>query len=135
MNIARPIPASLKVVAAIFILSGVCSLLEVAISLLNGRISFNFGVLGVFIGIGMLRLTPIWRTWALIFVWIELIVAPIGGFLFLTATTPLTYQLFGITFGQASKVAGIIAALVVFLLALWQYRVLTRRDVRSLFGV
>jgi hypothetical protein len=134
MNIARPIPTSLKVVAALFILGGVASLIEIAVALWHGRVSVNFGVMGIFIGTGLLRLHPTWRMWALVFIWIALIVAPIVGILVLAGDSRLDLQLLGLTVGRASTTAGFIAALALFLIALWQYRVLTRRDIRMLFG-
>lgn len=134
MNIAHPIPVSLKVVAALFILSGVASLIEIAVALWHGRVSVNFGVIGIFIGTGLLRLHPTWRMWPLVSIWIALIVAPIFGILVLAGDSRLDYQLFGLTAGRASTSAGFIAALAFFLIVLWQYRVLTRRDIRMLFG-
>jgi hypothetical protein len=133
MNDPKSIPASLKVVAALFILSGISSLLEIIVSLLHGHISINFGVLGLFIGAGLLRLSPTWRTWALVFTWIALVGAPLVGLIFLIVPGPLDFNLFGQPVGHAPKAAGVAVAVVVFLVALWQYRVLTRPDVRALF--
>ena len=129
----RSVPTSLKVVAVLFILSGVASLVDVILSLFQGTLNFNLGVLGLFIGMGLLRLNPTWRVWALVFTWIAIIGAPIIGLLFLFLPGPLNFTLFGQPAGQAPKAAGVAVAAVIFLVALWQLRVLTRPDVRELF--
>jgi cytochrome c oxidase subunit IV len=133
MNDTHPIPTSLKVGATLFILSGISSLLEIIMSLLHGHISLNFGVLSLVIGAGLLRLSPTCRTWALVFTWIAVVGAPLVGLIFLIVPGPLDFALFGQPVGQAPKAAGVAVAGVVFLVALWQYRVLTRPDVRALF--
>jgi hypothetical protein len=133
MTELRGVPISLKVVAGLFILSGVLSLIDVIVSLFQGGINLNLGVLGLFIGAGLLRLSPTWRGWALVFTWIEIIGAPIIGVLFLVLPGPLNYRLWGQPAGNAPKAAGVALALVVFLIALWQLRVLTRPGVRALF--
>jgi hypothetical protein len=55
-------PLALKVVAAFFILSGVLAALEILISLTHQIINFNFGALGIFVGLGLLRFRCGWRT-------------------------------------------------------------------------
>ena len=133
MNDPPSIPTSLKVVAALFILSGMSSLIEIVVSLSHGHISINLGVLGLFIGAGLLRLSPTWRTWALVFTWIALVGAPLVGLIFLIVPGPVDVELFGQPVGQAPKAAGVAVAGVVFLVAVWQDRVLTRPEVRALF--
>jgi cytochrome c oxidase subunit IV len=135
MNDTQPIPTSLKVVAALFILSGISSLIEIIVSLLNGQLSLNFGVLGLFIGRGLLRLGPTSRTWALVFTWFALVITPVAALIFLNNAGPLDFKLFGINLGQVPQAAGVIAAVAFFLVVLWQYRVLTRPDIRALFRV
>lgn len=133
MSDSQPIPTSLKVVAALFIVSGISSVIEIIVSLLDGRLSFNFGVLGLFIGAGLRRLNPTWRIWALVFTWFALVGTPLIGLIFLIIPGPLDFTLFGLKVGHAPKAAGVVAAVVFFLIAVWQYRVLTRPDVRALF--
>ena len=58
---SQQIPTSLKVVAALFILSGVSSVIDIFVSMAYGNINFNFGVLGLFIGFGLLRAQPLHR--------------------------------------------------------------------------
>ena len=71
------IPVSLKVVAVLFILGGIHSVIEVVLDLMQSKININFGVLGLFIGPGLLALRRGWRTCALVFTWIALIFLPI----------------------------------------------------------
>jgi hypothetical protein len=135
MDNATPIPTSLKVVAVLFLLSGIFSLIEVIVSLMHGHFNLNFGILGLFIGPGLLRLSRGWRTCALVFLWITMIGLPMVALLFLVTSGPLDFTLFGQKVGDASKGLGILVAALLFALAVWQYRVLTRPDVRRLFGV
>src|SRR5437762_3541841 len=71
------IPASLKIVAWLFILFGISSAIEIVVAIFQGRLSFNFGVVGIFVGRGLLRLQPGWRTCALVLTRFELLLLPI----------------------------------------------------------
>lgn len=133
-NDAKQVPTPLKVVASLFILVGVCSLIEILVSLMYGRIFLNLGVLGLFIGFGLLRLSRGWRTCGLVFLWIGMIGVPVVAILFISVGGP-TIRFFGQKVGHASPSLGIAAAVVGFLITLWQYRVLTRPEVRELFEV
>ena len=82
MDSYQPAPASLKIVAALFIFGGICSAIEVIVSLMYGHININFGVLGLFIGPGLLRFSSGWRTCALVFLWIGFILTPIIALVF-----------------------------------------------------
>jgi len=135
MEPPRPIPTSLKIVAGLFIFSGICSVIDVIISLMHGNVNFNFGVLGLFIGPGLLRLRPAWRTCALVFIWIAMIVVPLATLLMLVNPGPIDISIFGRKVGHASKVFGVLIGVVLFVLTIWQYRILTRPDVRRLFGL
>src|SRR5437899_9792407 len=117
MDNTNPIPTSLKIVAFLFILGGIFSLIEVIVSLMYGQININFGVLGLFIGPGLLRLSRGWRTCALVFLWIALIGAPIVAVLLMSASGPFDLKLFGQKVGNASKGLGIVFVAVVFGLA------------------
>jgi hypothetical protein len=133
MNAAQPIPTSLKVVAALFIVAGISSLIEIIVSLFHNRISINLGVLNLFIGVGLLRLSPTWRMWALVFTWLALVGVPLVGLYFLTSPDPLDFSFFGQKVAQVPKAAGVALAVASFSITLWQYRVLTRPDIRALF--
>jgi hypothetical protein len=135
MENSKPIPTSLKVVAVLFILGGISSLIEVVVSLIHNHININFGVLGIFIGRGLLSLSRDWRTCALVFLWIAMIGVPIVAIFFLTTSGPVDFTVFGQKVGDVPKEFGITIAVLAFALAVWQYWVLTRPAVRRLFGV
>lgn len=133
MDENQQIPVSLKVVAILFIIGGVSAVIEVLVSLANGHININLGVLGLFIGPGLLALCPGWRTCALVFLWVAMIGIPVVGALMIGHPGPLDFKIFGQKVGNAPREIALIAVPIVFCLAVWQYRVLTRPDVRKLF--
>lgn len=135
MERERQIPVSLTIVAVLFIIGGVSAVIEVVLKLMRGHININFGVLGLFIGPGLLALRPGWRICALVFTWIALIGVPIVTVLLLMHSGPVDFNVFGMKAGYAPKELGLVMAVAVFCLALWQYHVLMRPDVRALFGV
>ena len=125
-------PLALRIVAGLFTFTGVCAVIEVVLLLTRGHIDLNFGVLGLWIGPGLLRHNRTWRTWALVFLWIGLIGSPVFTLLALTRSA-LDFKVFGIPVGKVPNGIGLIVAAAVFLLSLWQYRVLTRPEIRRLF--
>ena len=135
MDDNRRIPVSLTVVAVLFILGGISAVIEVLVSLAHSHININFGVLGLFIGPGLLALRRGWRTCALVFLWIAMIGIPIIAILMLGHSGPLDFKVFGQKVGYIPKELGFAIAFILFLLSFWEYRVLTRGDVRRLFGV
>jgi hypothetical protein len=123
----------LVVVAVLFITAGAFALLEVLVSLVNGELDLNFGVIALLVGPGLLRLSRGWRTCALVLLWVSLIGLPIFSVLFLAHGGPLDFSLFGQKVGEVSVLHGLAFGAVLFALTQWQYRVLTRPDVRRLF--
>ena len=134
MKTQEQAPLALKIVAALFIIGGIFAALEVLVSLARNRISLNFGVLGIFIGLGLLRFRRGWRTCALVFTWIALVFVPVFALLVLGGAHPIHVKLFGQRVGSTSPGTALFLAVAAFALALWQYRVLTRRDVVQLFN-
>ena len=135
MDNTTSIPTSLKVVAFLFVLSGVFSLIEIIVSLMYGRLDTDFKIFGLFISLGLLRLSRGWWKCALVFLWIEMIGLPISMIIFMNAFGPIEYKLFGQGMGHVSKGFTITFIALGFALAVWQYRVLTRPNVRRLFLV
>jgi hypothetical protein len=127
----RPIPQALKIVAYLFIIGGIFAVIDIVVSLTQNRISINLGVLALFIGRGLLRLNPRSLAWAMFFRWLGLIITAISAVVFLY--TPGTIRLFGRVIGQAPPGLGFILSVAVFALVCWEYKVLTRPDVRQLF--
>src|SRR5688572_18864123 len=121
MDNTNPIPTSLKVVAFLFSLGGIFALIEVIVSLAHGNVNLNFGVLGLFIGPGLLRFSRGWRTCALVLLWIAMIGIPIVAILFMSASGPIDFKVFGQKVGHVSKELSVVFAAVMFVFAAWQY--------------
>lgn len=62
-----------------------------------------------------------------------MILAPLAFVLGIGASTPAYFQLFGIRFASFSPAWLSLAAVIMFVLCAWQYRVLTRPSIRDLF--
>ncbi len=124
-------PAALTAVAWIFICFGILAVLEVVVGLFQSRLSINLAILGIFIGRGLLNLRRGWRTCALVFIWIGLIAMPLLVIIALASGNAHVNL-----FGAKSDIPAVFVCVPVaglFALDLWQYRVLTRPDIRSLF--
>jgi hypothetical protein len=90
-------------------------------------------VLGLPIGWGLLRLNRGWRGIALVFLGISLIGIPIVMLFALTSAGTATINIFGLAAGTVDKTLFLMVAVVGLAMTAWQYRVLTRPDVRDLF--
>ena len=125
----------LKIVAWLFIISGILAFIEILITLMKGHISLDFGVLGLFIGYGLLKLSRGWRTCALIYLWIFFIGMPTISILYITQPSGgFNVHIFGQPLARNPYV--ILYFNVIFiLLSLWIYRILTRAETKSLFGI
>lgn len=126
-------PLSLVAVAVLFILMGFLSLLGMLRSVFEKDFRFNIGVLGLFIGVGLLRHRPGWRTCALFFIYLGLVSSFFGAVVFLLISLPVELSLPG---GETIELPGILRSLIaglLFALYYWKFRILNRRDVRALF--
>ena len=128
-------PRALLIVAIIFLLGGIWAGFEMVIQALNSYLNLNFGVLGIFIGPGLLRGSRGWRTCALVLIWIVLILSPLFAILVMTSGGPLNLSFLGQDIGSASPLFGVLFALGVFVFYLWLYRTLVRADVRRYFDL
>jgi cytochrome c oxidase subunit IV len=128
------IPRALTIVGWLFILEGTSALIDIIGSAMHRRISVNIGILGLVIGPGLFRLDPRWRRWALVFIRISIIAAPLAIAVLLLAPSSLELQLFGRAIGEVPRGMGLVLVTGVLLVAVWQYRVLMRSDVRAVFG-
>ena len=129
----QQIPLSLKVVALLFILGGITDVIEMFVAITQGNLKITLGFLGIFIGMGLLSLRPGWRTCALVFTWFAMIVIPIFAVIVMASPGPLNFSVLGQKVGHSPKELGLLVAIIMFLVSLWQYRVLIRHDVRKLF--
>ena len=129
------IPTALRVVALLHFVGGLASAVGMLVQLTYGHINIDFGVLGIPMYFGLMRLDSGWRTCALVFVWMSIVAAPFVFFIGLSAEVPAYFQAFGVSLATVSPVWLSVTTVPFFLLSLWEYRVLTRRDVRSLFCI
>jgi hypothetical protein len=127
------IPTSLKLVAYLFVFSGFSSLLGILLNLFAGKISVQLGVLGIFIGFGLLRLEERWRIWALAFTWFGLVVTPIFIALALSGR-PIPFNVFGVQVIQVGGGVGVLFDTVLFFFHVWQHAILTDSDFHHLFS-
>ncbi len=111
-----------------------------ATSFYQGRTKVNFDVLMIFVGRGLLQNSRGWRTVGLIFIWTGLITLPIAIVfsVFYPSAGYIQFNGQPILISLSDKVRELILLVVggVFWIAsIWAYRVLTKPDVRRLFGV
>ena len=131
----KQIPTSLAVVAALFVLGGISAVIEMLVALTQNKFTIHFGVLGFFIGRGLLRLSRGWRTCGLVFIWIALVFIPIWALLVIFARAPVNFTVFGEVVGTVPKMLALLIGCVIYSVALWTHRVLVRPDVLQLFGL
>lgn len=131
----RRLPVSLHVVAALFFLGGIFAVIEIFLAFTQNRISINFGVLGIPIGLGLYCLRPGWRTCALVFLWIVIIALPIITLIIATQANTVDVSVLGVKVGKAHNLVGVMAGFIMFAVVCWQYHVLTRPEIRALFGL
>jgi hypothetical protein len=135
----RSLPGSLVAVGVLFILSGISAALEMLHALANNWFYINFGVIGLFVGWGLLKLRPGWRIAALVLLVIGMIVTAIVAAIFLgmgfSGAGPLDFRAGGKLVGHVPAFLGVVVAVAVFALCYWQYRVLRRAEIRELFDV
>jgi serine/threonine protein kinase len=129
-------PWSLLVVAGLFMLTGCSAAWDIGSGLHKHIYSFNFGLLGLSVGIGLLRLRHGWRVAALIMIWLPFIlgaclgiVALFGQFTIVSYARFFGYELTGLS----RFVAAIVACTLLPILLVWMSRVLTHSDVKALF--
>lgn len=127
------VPISVKIVAWLFFFSGIAAAIEILISLRDNHININFGVLGIFIGLGILNLREGWRVCSLVFIWLGLVGLPIVILLMLSQSGPFDFNLFGQKRGEVSKGVIVLTAVPLYALLIWEHWVLTRQDVKTLF--
>jgi hypothetical protein len=124
------IPWDLRVVAWLFIAIGVLSAAQMAWSLLDGDLFLNLGVVGLFIGRGLLRLKPGWRHLGLAMLWIAIVAGAVGV---LAVLAVLVVRPASVTWARGARWYEAVSAACGFLVLFWQLHVLRRPGVRQLF--
>jgi len=137
LNYSAPpagVPTALKIVAWLFIAGGILSILQILYLLTQSQLHIETGVLGVFIGPGLLRWSRGWRTCALVLLWFGMILSPIFLLMTLSAGS-MNVNIFGVSAGSVPAAVGFIFGALMFAMAIWEYRVLVREDIRGRFGL
>jgi len=127
------VPRALRVVALIHWAGGVLAAAGIVVNLFHDRLFLDLDLLGIPIYYGLLRLSSGWRTCALVFLWGDLIATPLMFLVGLVGKPPAFVLVLGVRLESISPVWMSVLAVPAFILALWQYRVLTRPEIRSLF--
>lgn len=133
MTSEKNVPISLKIIAALFFISGVSTLINMIYLLFHNHINFNFSVLGIFVGWGLIKLKSGWRICALVFTWFALIGTPIAATVILNATGRIPIAITGIP-GTTTRSWVLLMLGIIFTFAFWQYRVLTSPKIKALFN-
>lgn len=130
----RPtLPTAIRAIAYFTILCGIAYALTMVVSLAQGRLHLNIAVLQIPAGFGILRLSRGWRTFQLWMLWFGMIGFGILFLVLLIGRSQLSISGYG-DFIKSRELLIVICA-AMFALELWQYRVLTSREARLLFGV
>jgi hypothetical protein len=131
--VTRRRPVALDATILVFVALGVEGLATTIGNALQGEININFLALWLLAGIGMLRLDPRARVWGLRMLWVELVFFSLLAFAYGKGPTTVDLRFFGHAIGHVPGILGAEQCAVMFLIALWRYRVLRRPDVVALF--
>lgn len=128
-------PVSLIIVACLFILGGILALIEIISAFMRGKISLNIGVIGIFIGWGLLAFNRGWRIAALIFLILIIIFIPIASMFYINQpSSGFSVHVFGNKLPRDPKLIFLID-IICLLPVIWSYWVLTRPKIKSFFGI
>jgi len=124
---------ALDIVAFLFLLTAIHTIIHMCVAISSKQLLIPWGLLGFPIFYGLRRFHSGWRRCGLVLLWIPLVVFPIAAILGLTFDAPLYLELFGLRLVQVSYPVFLAFVITFWLLAFWEYRVLTRPEVRRLF--
>jgi len=127
------LPRALRGVAVIQFLAGLAAVVGILVQLTRSHVNIDFNVLGIPICFGLRRLSSGWRICALAVLWPGLLFLPVMFLVGLVQERPAWFGVFGVRLASVPPLWLAIAALPLFVITLWQYRVLTRPDIRPLF--
>lgn len=130
---ARDNPMALRIVAGLFVLQGLLTAVDVVVKLFHDHLDLNLMLLCLWIGPGLLRHSPTWRKWALVVLWFSFFAISLLAVVALLRP-PLDFKLFGFPTAPVPTLPTLLFLLAMFLLTLWQYRVLIRPDIHCLFA-
>ena len=129
----KKIPLSLKIVTMIFILEGAHSMVELFKTLTSDYHNINFIIAGILIGPGLLTLRNGWRIIALVFLWLVMISIAVITLGILVQTSTPDIIIFCLKTENISEELNTAIAALLFIVSIWQYRVLKQSDIHKLF--
>ena len=124
---------ALKVVAILFLVTGISACVEFVLSFGQQRIFVPYGVLGFFICSGLTGYRRNWRTVALVLLWIALISIPLAAIFAIFSGAPTYIELLGFRIAQVPFLIFLAWAAACWLFNFWQYGVLMRPSIRMKF--
>jgi hypothetical protein len=124
MPSTTPIPTAVKIVAWLFIMLGVSSALEMVVGLMQWRITLQSGVLGIFVGRGVLRGVDGWRRLAFWLSAITTVWCIALAVWMLVRGEPVEVKVVGVLVGHVSGWIGAIQSVAFAALYLWTTTVL-----------
>lgn len=113
-------PLQLRILAYVTIVGGVLAAIHTILSFVFGHIFIDFGIIGIWMGLGLLRGDKRWRQWTAVLAWIGWIAALIGGVIgtWILLHGSSTWLVVRFAFAEA----------VVFLYSIWAIWVLGRHS-------
>ena len=132
---APAIPLSLRLVGWITILYGISSILNIIELARHGRFFINLSALQFFGGIGILRRKRGWRLYQLFCLWLGLALLVLAGISIVSGRQLISYGWMGIPLERARPEVLLSLFILLALLTVWEIRVLTRSEVKKLFGI
>jgi len=119
-------PKAFSLNAYLFLLMGILGFVDIVLQITRGSFIWDYNVLGIGIFFGLRRYSRGWRTCALVLNWGVFCLIPLV-FLWEISREGVAF------FTNMQNVWIFLYMAASFSLALWQYRVLTRPDIRILF--
>lgn len=119
--------------AIVQLLAGISAAIGIVIGLTKNHVNLDLNVLGIPMYYGLLRWSSGWRTCALVFCWAGMLLTPVAFLMGLNAEAPAFLKVFGVQVASLPAIWLSALSIAFFLLNLWQYRVLTRPDIRAAF--
>lgn len=125
-----------KLVTCSFLIYGIYSVIDMVNTWSKEGVQINFGILGIFVFLGLLKHQEGWRKCALAFDWICFIIVPIG-LLGLVFKKHLFRYIETYSFPENifEWYLAFRLSLVIFVIAFWQYKVLNSEFVKKLFSI
>jgi len=130
-----PLPLALKAVAWVEIFQGLAAVGAIIHSAVMGWPNADPGYLSIPAGIFLLRLQRTWRLYLLVTSWISFVLLPLIGVATFLLEEPLDIRILNVNTKVLSDGTIALFAGTLFLIMIWQYRVLTRPEVKELFGI